>query len=91
MMELNFPKNYSVGDAVILRIVEEEYHIRMSNEYNILGCHGRAAKCIRRVLINRVVSMWVRILATTVVLVSLSNTLNYNCFSSPRSIKNGDI
>ena len=57
MMELNFPKNYSVGGAVILRIVEVEYHIRMSNEYNILGCHGRAAKCIGRVLIDRVSSV----------------------------------
>ena len=37
-----------------------------------------------------VVRMWVRILAVTVVLVSLSKTLNYNCFSLPRSI-NGDL
>ena len=33
-----------------------------------------------------VVGMWVRILAATVVLVSLSKTLYCNCFSSPRSI-----
>ena len=39
---------------------------------------------------GRVVRMWVRILAATVVLVSLSKTLYYNCFSSPRSI-NGDL
>ena len=39
---------------------------------------------------GRVVRMWVRILAVTVVLVSLSKALNYNCFSSPRSI-NGDL
>ena len=33
---------------------------------------------------GRVVRMWVRILTTTVVLVSLSKTLNYDCFSSPK-------
>ena len=35
---------------------------------------------------SRVVRMWVRILAATMVLVSLSKTLYCNCFSSPRSI-----
>ena len=38
---------------------------------------------------GRVVRTWVRILAATVVLMSLSKTLNHNCFSSPRSI-NGE-
>ena len=33
---------------------------------------------------GRVVRMWVRILAATVVLVSLSKTLYHNCFSPPR-------
>ena len=35
---------------------------------------------------GRVVRMWVRILAATMVLVSLSKTLYHNCFSPPRSI-----
>ena len=39
---------------------------------------------------DRVVRMWVWILAATVVLVSLSKTLNCHRFSSPRSI-NGDL
>ena len=34
---------------------------------------------------GRVVRMWVRILAATTVLVSLSKTLYHNCFSPPRS------
>ena len=39
---------------------------------------------------GRVIRMWVRILAANMVLVSVSKTLDCNCFSSPRSI-NGHL